>query len=383
MNRIEMAGRTDVGRVRRRNEDAHVLLPRHGVVAVADGMGGLQDGDVASRTAIAVIEEAAAGLSAITVRAPHAVPSAVRQHMAQAMELLTHVASYRVRQAGEDRPTGTTLVTAALCGDRLLVCNVGDSRAYLLRDGRLRPLTQDHTVAAARYRAGTISEDELAKSPEQHVLYQALGSAGDLDADLVDVRLARGDVVVLCTDGLTGVVDDGAITQTLLAFPDLHRAAEALVAEANAAGGPDNVTVALLRLVDGEEPDKVDREAAAWTDSPVLRPLSPMDRLTLALYLDEGPMPTGQQVVDRALHVVLSGGGVEQTEPPVHLGPGDAFGLLSLAGPGAPRGTVDLEPGTRVTRLTPDALAALEPRRPQLTARLLRGILGEVARRGA
>ena len=169
-------------------------------------MGGLADGQVAANTAISTLRAAREPLLR-AIDATDEDPTAEnRTQILLALEFLTSLAARTIQQSSRGQPSGTTLVAAVSAGGHLLVCHVGDSRAYLLRDGRLRPITEDHTVAAARVRAGTMTQQEHDNSPLQHILYQAVGTSGEVDADMLDLHLAAGDRVLLCSDGLSGMI---------------------------------------------------------------------------------------------------------------------------------------------------------------------------------
>jgi PPM family protein phosphatase len=234
------AGQTDTGRKRRRNEDAFVCDPP--LFAIADGMGGAQAGELASRLAAAAIEEAAAAVSD-----KEGVVGVVR------------TANARIFQRSLQDPgvagMGTT-ATVALVDERagtLSVAHVGDSRAYRFHDGTLEQLTTDHSLVGELVRSGRLTEDEAAVHPHRSVITRALGTEAEVDVDTLTVELRPHDLVLLCSDGLSAMVRDDEIARVLgAADGDPHRAAEALIQAANAAGGEDNVTVVLFEVVEGE-----------------------------------------------------------------------------------------------------------------------------------
>jgi serine/threonine protein phosphatase PrpC len=234
------AGVTDTGRRRRQNEDAFVCDPP--LFAIADGMGGAQAGELASRLAAAAIEEAGAAAGD-----EHAVVWAVRTANARIFEhSLTDPAV-----AG----MGTT-ATVALVDEHaatLTVAHVGDSRAYRYRDGGLEQLTTDHSLVAELVRSGRLTEAEAATHPHRSVITRALGTEAEVEVDTRVVELAPGDLVLLCSDGLSAMVRDDEIARLLDASGcDPYVAAETLVRAANAAGGEDNVTVVVFELLEGE-----------------------------------------------------------------------------------------------------------------------------------
>ena len=224
---------SDPGRKRRRNEDAFVRRPP--LFAVADGMGGAQAGEVASRLAAAAVQE--------SVRSD----GAPEEHVAG----LIQEANLRVyTRSNEDESVsgmGTTM-TVALVHDRgVTIGHVGDSRAYLIRNGKLEQLTEDHSLVGGLVRLGQLTPEEAEVHPQRSVILRAVGVEPDVEVDVLHEQLEPGDVYLTCSDGLTGMARDEVIAETLQAFPSLSVAAEMLVELANAAGGRDNVTVVLFR----------------------------------------------------------------------------------------------------------------------------------------
>jgi len=231
------AGLTDTGRKRRQNEDALVCDPP--LFAIADGMGGAQAGEVASRLAAAAIEEGAAA-----IQGEEGVATVVRAANARIFERAVHDPAV----AG----MGTT-ATVAVVDERagtVTIAHVGDSRAYLYRDGELEQLTTDHSLVGELVRSGRLTEDEAAVHPHRSVITRALGTDAEVEVDTLTLEAAPGDLVLLCSDGLSAMVRDDEIAQVLRSAEGVPRAAaEALVSAANAAGGEDNVTVVLFELV--------------------------------------------------------------------------------------------------------------------------------------
>jgi serine/threonine protein phosphatase PrpC len=233
---VEMARATDVGRVRGHNEDRHLVRPP--VIAVADGMGGALAGEVAAGIAVTSLD----GLP-VSPR-----PGDLRRAVERANADIRRSASGNAGRAG----MGTT-VTACMLGDddRLYVVHVGDSRAYLVRDGQLRRLTDDHSVVAELVRGGALTEEQADRHPQRNVITRALGASEQVSADAFQVPVRAGDVVLLCTDGVSAAIGDAAIRDALARAGSLEDAALALLAAADAAGGEDNATVVLGRVGDG------------------------------------------------------------------------------------------------------------------------------------
>ena len=234
------AGLSDTGRKRRQNEDAFVCEPP--LFAIADGMGGAQAGEVASRLAAAVFEEGAAA-----VQGEDGVATVVRAANARIFERAVHDPAV----AGMGTTATVAVVDAAAA--TVTIAHVGDSRAYLYRLGSLEQLTTDHSLVGELVRSGRLTEDEAAVHPHRSVITRALGTDADVEVDTLTVDGAPGDLVLLCSDGLSAMVRDDEILRVLEATGAAPRdAAEALVSAANAAGGEDNVTVVLFELVDAD-----------------------------------------------------------------------------------------------------------------------------------
>lgn len=374
----DVQAQTDIGRQRDHNEDSHLVLQDIGVLAVADGMGGLEHGEVASATAIATLRAARITLRDLTDAVDRSPDRATRGSLGQTLEGLSNLASMRIQQVTRGAPSGTTLVMACITGGHLIVANTGDSRAYLHRDGALRCLTDDHTVAAARMRAGLITKEEHDASPFQHMLYQALGTQGEVNPDLFDEPVAKGDIVLLCSDGLTGPLPEPEIARILTESPSLEVATRALIDGANARGGPDNVTVVLARVEDGPPAALVDAERKAIDEAAALAPLGDVDRRLLRHYFDRVSPADGATLdLSAGLHLLLRGE-VSVTGRDKSCGVGDVLGIRGFAGaaPGEARASGPAE----ALVLGPEAYDALERRRPLVAARLLRGLLESLAR---
>jgi protein phosphatase len=225
---------TDTGRQRRANEDS--LLARSPLFVVADGMGGAQAGEVASRIAV---ESFQPGLPAASE------PELALAELAQAANAHIHELSHaNAEQAG----MGTTLTAVYVGEQEVAIAHVGDSRAYCLRDGELLRLTDDHSLVDELMRQGRLTPEEAIEHPQRSVITRALGPEGTVEVDTRSFRARPGDVYLLCSDGLTTMISEQLIAEILRANPRLHDAGEALIAAANEAGGRDNVTVVLMRL---------------------------------------------------------------------------------------------------------------------------------------
>lgn len=228
---------TDVGKVRPNNEDAHGLASERGVFVVADGMGGHQAGEVASQQAVDVILEMLRDWDG-TLPADEALVSAVSEANAQ-----IEAAS---RMDRDLKGMGTTVVAAIVQADSFTVAHVGDSRAYLLRDGELRCLTEDHSMVLELVRAGVITQEQAATHPYRSAISRSLGQFREVETDTHTEPWLPGDHLLLCTDGLTRFVPEPEIRDAILRHPDPQDGCRELVDLALAQGGRDNVTVILI-----------------------------------------------------------------------------------------------------------------------------------------
>ncbi len=255
--KIRSAGLSDVGRKRTSNEDSFALSTEHNLFVVADGMGGHAAGEVASRLAVESIER---HISGSDPRKEPTYPASFRfprdeeatlpvpaRRVLNAIRLANQEIVRSVRKNKSQRGMGTTVVMAYLHGARAFIGSVGDSRAYLVRGDSIRQLTSDHTFVNEQVRAGTLSLQEARKHPARNILTRAVGSQDEVEADIVEQELKSGDRLLLCSDGLTTMVEDAQILETVRAHADDPEAAcRALIDLANAHGGDDNVTAVLI-----------------------------------------------------------------------------------------------------------------------------------------
>jgi len=249
---IRVAGRTDVGLKRQQNEDAFAIVDlgdpqraltgeldvtgRRVLLAVSDGMGGHQAGEVASAIVIATL------IKSLTAHAT-ASPD-------QALEIAVRDANQAVRAAAEAQDKqgmGATLTAVMIDGEDAWIAEVGDSRAYLLRKGQLRQLTRDQSFVQLLVDAGAITVEEAKTSPRKNVILQAIGTAPTLTAAIGRLLLRRGDRLLVCCDGLSNELSDAELT-ALMSEPDPAAASEHAIAQANAHGGNDNITAIIAHL---------------------------------------------------------------------------------------------------------------------------------------
>ena len=249
---LSAAGQTDVGRVRAENEDSYQALwgeeSPPGVDAlliVADGMGGHAAGEVASRMAV----DGVVGI----ITGSDGSASAKGQDYLDVLGRVLQAVNANVYQAGQDsdkRGMGTTCTVAVIRGAQLYISHVGDSRAYLLRAGVLHQITEDHSWVEEQVAQGSLSKEEARNHPNRNIITRAIGLEPQVKVDGYLVSLAAEDVVLLCSDGLTTMIEDSQI-QSILVDNEPEDACRALISAANTAGGHDNITVAIARVTGG------------------------------------------------------------------------------------------------------------------------------------
>jgi serine/threonine protein phosphatase PrpC len=257
--RIRSGGMSDVGRVRSNNEDCYRLVPEIGLFVLSDGMGGEAHGEIASALAVETVvkhcleneKNPAAALVGESQLAwtPHT------KRLASAI----HLANKNIFDSAEAHPEqsgmGATLTAAWIDENHLSIAHVGDSRAYILRTGALQQLTSDHSLVAEQVRRGMLTSEQAEESELQSVLLRALGANPEIEVDAEDHTLFPGDVLLLCSDGLTRMLMEPEIAGALQSEPDPSKAAEKLVALANERGGGDNITVVVVHT---------DKDSKGW-----------------------------------------------------------------------------------------------------------------------
>jgi protein phosphatase len=339
---LRYAARSDVGLVRSANEDSGFAGRR--LLAVADGMGGHAAGELASSTAIATLAE---------LDSEELGPEELLTELQQAIE----VSAERIAQFIEADPSragmGTTL-TAILWGDgRIAIVHVGDSRAYLLRDGELQQITTDHTYVQSLIDAGRITPDEARRHPKRNLLLRAIDGSGLPEGDPSLRQAESGDRYLLCTDGLSGVVPDDAIARVLLEVPDPTAAVSMLVELALEAGAPDNVTAVVADVLDADT-EEVAREATLMSAVVVGAAGEPRNRAALpGLQFPDDATPLGDGA-DAILPggPAVAGGLATRSRGALGADPSDEAGEDATAhGSGA-------RPAPPVTTLDPDGLGA-------------------------
>jgi protein phosphatase len=256
--RLSHAGTSDVGRKRTHNEDAYLLLPEENLFCVADGMGGHASGEVAARIAV----EEMAEFFRMTGRDEDATwpfkLDPARAYDDNRLLTGTKLANLRIfERAATDqrlRGMGTTLVAISFPrgARQVVVGHVGDSRAYLLRGQGIRQITEDHSLLNDYKKSRALTPEEIEAFPHKNVIVRALGMKDTVEVDVVREDLQDGDVLLLCSDGLSGMVPDERMAEIVRGYPkDLRGAGQALIDAANEAGGQDNITCVLVQAFEG------------------------------------------------------------------------------------------------------------------------------------
>jgi PPM family protein phosphatase len=250
--RVRFSGATDVGRTRQHNEDAIYLPSDIRIGIVADGMGGHASGEIASRIAVETVADyyqRTAHEQPLTW--PYKVDRDARADVNRMITsiMLANLEIYeRAQRDASCKGMGTTVVAVHFLDDTLVVGHVGDSRVYLLRDGKLSQLTEDHSLINDYIKMKRVTAEEAENWPHKNVIVRALGMKETVQVDIIKETPRLGDCYLLCSDGLSGMLSDPQIAHVLQSETDLDRAVDLLIAGANEEGGNDNISVVLARL---------------------------------------------------------------------------------------------------------------------------------------
>jgi len=247
--RVLAAGRTEVGCVRKHNEDNFLMEPGLGLYVVADGLGGHAAGEVASR----IVVDKVGDFIAHTAERDRTWPVEYELDLSydgnrlKAALLLADQGILNDIQANPERESmGSTVVACLVNGDRATLVHVGDSRAYLLNPDGIRQVTRDHSWVAEQVANGILTPEEARHHPFRNVITQALGNGGDLDVAVQEIQIKELDRILLCSDGLSGMIQDNAIWEIVREAPNVEAATEKLIAQAMENGGEDNITVVIV-----------------------------------------------------------------------------------------------------------------------------------------
>jgi len=245
--RFSCAARTDVGVVRSGNEDTYLMANDRGLFIVADGMGGHAAGEVASEMATRIIAEEFRPMRGMS-------DDELMTRLVAAIRTANDAIFQRTLQEHDKRGMGTTTTVLGLLPRRYLIGQVGDSRAYILRGGVLTQLTKDHSYVQEQVDAGRLTPEEARVHPYANVITRCVGSSSDVVPDLYFGTLEAGDLLLLASDGLTGMLEDDDVREILMSGADLEFMVDSLIAAANERGGLDNVTVIVVRIEEVSPP---------------------------------------------------------------------------------------------------------------------------------
>lgn len=241
---VQIGFKCNKGVVRKNNEDACFVIPSHDVYIVADGVGGNNSGEVASRTAVSGIAEVINESGLCEYSTPEEIFGFLDDTIADVNSRIYHMGI----ENESNRGMATTLVMAYIRNEEGYIANIGDSRAYLFRQGDLNRITIDHTYVNELISKGVITEEEAEHHKQKNVITKALGAEQNVAPDFYKISLAKGDILMLCSDGLYGEVDNGKIVEILSKGISMNDACSELVDEAIKAGGRDNITVVCIKL---------------------------------------------------------------------------------------------------------------------------------------
>lgn len=253
---VVSAGRTEVGCVRKHNEDNFLMEPDLGLFVVADGLGGHAAGEVASRIVVEKIGQFITHSVERDKTWPVEYDTSLPydgNRLKAALLLADQGILQDIRSNPERESMGSTVVACLVNGEAVTLVHVGDSRAYLLNPTGIQQVTRDHSWVAEQVANGILTPDEARRHPFRNVITQALGNGGELDISVRELRASELDRILLCSDGLSGMIQDEEIWDIVRNAPDMEEAAGRLVAKAMANGGEDNITVVIVAF----EPDKI------------------------------------------------------------------------------------------------------------------------------
>jgi serine/threonine protein phosphatase PrpC len=247
---LEVGQGTNAGMIRSGNEDSYFSDPEQGIFVVADGMGGHAAGEVASDMAVRIVADELRDVREVSVEAAseRVEQSLKRANLAIYQRTLTEV---------DKQGMGTTASVLLLQRGHYLIGQVGDSRIYLLREGRLQQLTKDHSYVQEQVDAGVLTPEQARYHPYSNVITRCIGAGAEVEPDIYRGEVRRGDVFLVASDGLTGMVDDRRLQQLLMARASAQRVVDALISEANGRGGLDNITAIVVRVLAVDDDESV------------------------------------------------------------------------------------------------------------------------------
>lgn len=241
---IQVGFKSDKGIKRKNNEDAYFVMPAENVYIIADGVGGNNAGEIASRTAVSVAAEYIRENPIRNIKRE----DELREYFMKCLSKANTEIYTLARKYEENRGMATTMVIAYVAGKLGYIVNVGDSRAYVVRQGQMKSVTEDHTYVNELLKSGVITEEEAERHPKKNMITRAIGGDAVIEPDFFRVDFESGDILLLCTDGLYSEVPDDTTANILTEAESMRDAAGMLVHEANRLGGRDNITVICLKI---------------------------------------------------------------------------------------------------------------------------------------
>lgn len=395
--RFEIKARSHVGRVRTSNEDAFLVEPDLGLCVVADGMGGQNAGEVASEMMVETVRSHLGRIEVLRSGFP-ADPDVVhRNWLLDQLPEIFHRANQRIFEDAQQDPNregmGTTAILLLLLGQHAYVCHVGDSRVYLYRDGRILQVTEDHSLVMYLYQQGRLSREDMATHPRRNVLLEAVGVQAEVEMDTLAVDLRVGDRLVVCTDGLSDMVDEPTLA-SLASQGDGETFTRHAIEAALARGGRDNVTVAVVDVHEGDRPAHPSPPVGIMQTMDILeqvelfRNLTGPERVKLNRILRLKQAPAGTELLREGepgddLFVVVQGrvSVWRRNTRLVELGPNQHFGELALVAGEIRTATVRTEQDTTLLLVGREDLEGLLDADPVLGFKLMRTLLRVLADR--
>ena len=245
MNSISACGKTDIGQKRHTNEDSYAVELDYGLFIVSDGMGGHTEGDKASTMAVEIVRDfIKTALTDSEITWPLGVDDSLPMEI-NAISVGTRLANRHIFNQSKDM--GTTIVILLIRDNRAYICHVGDSRIYRIRNNMIEQLTEDHSLVADEIRRGTITKEMGKHYPLRHVITRAIGTSADIQCDCMVEDVIKEDMFLLCSDGLSGMLDDSDILKITMEGDNIGECCERLVKMANEKGGNDNITAVLVK----------------------------------------------------------------------------------------------------------------------------------------
>lgn len=309
---IEFGAATDTGKVKKNNEDAYICDPELQLFIIADGMGGYAAGDVASQTAIDIIgqEIAAQTEELLQLRAQGEIWE-VQARLETAVQRACAELHTKAQETAEYKGMGTTLSMIWMSANRAAIAHVGDSRIYLLRDGRVHRMTEDHSLVQELVRQGRLEKENIANFPYRNAITRALGPQFGVEVDTLDFDLLSGDLFLLCSDGLYRYLQKGELSQFMTSGSE-QEIADLLVDLANERGGGDNITAIVLKISEVDSTKEARRKIEIFENMPLFEGFSHKELLTVLnattmRHYQEGQTIFDENLLGDELFIILSG----------------------------------------------------------------------------